>query len=246
MNLTLVVASLLILVVFKRMKSYLSWQGGILTVLSLYLLGVKFFVLSDFKSLGFRLDNINDTLLPTAIFTVLGIVILSAMRFKAKKFKAIKWFVSLLTFYLLFGILQQTFFQSIVTHTLSELLNNIVLVVIFSGVFFSAFHWDWKAKGLTFGFFTLLTGVVWAILFLNSPNIILLGVSQAILGSLYYFVVYRGNVLEDRVDSIKKNNIVTKLKSYEAKSRKAKKWIEKELDKDKKRIKSKVNGLRDR
>lgn len=230
LNLTLIVASLLILVVFKRMKSYFSWQGGTLTVLSLYLLVVKFFILSDFKSLGFRFDNINDTLLPIAIFTVLGIVILGATRFKAKKFKAIKWFVYLLTFYLFFGILQQAIFQSVVTHTLKELLDSTVITIIFSAIFYSAFHWDLELKGFTFGFLTLVAGVVWAALFLNSPNIILLGASHAILASLYYFVVHKGNVVEERLDSIKKNNVVTKLRSYGTKSRKAKKWIGKDLE----------------
>lgn len=206
LNLTLIVASLLILFVFKKMKSLFSRQGGILVILSAYLLGIKFFLLSDFKSLGFRIDNINDTLLPTAVFTMLGIVILGVMHFKVKRFKIIKWLLSLLTLYLFFGILQQTFFQSIVTHTLNELLNNAVLAIIFSGVFYSAFHWDWESKGFTFGFFTLLAGVVWAILFLSSPNIILLGASQAILGSLYYFIVYKGNILEERVNFVKRKN----------------------------------------
>ncbi len=246
LNLTLIVASLLIFFVFKKMKSLISKQGGVLIILSAYLLGIKVFLLSDFKSLGFRLDNINDTLLPTIIFTMLSIAILSVMRFRTRKFKVIKWFLSLLTLYLFFGILQQAFFQSVFTHTLKELLNNNVLVVIFSGVFYSAFHWDWRAKELTFGFLTLFAGVVWAILFLSSPNIILLGVSHAILASLYYFIVHKDNVLKERADSIRKKDIVTKLKSYEHKSYKAGKWIKKEIDTDKKRIKSKINELRSR
>ncbi len=165
-------------------------------VLSLYLLGIKFFLVRDFKSLGFRFDNINDTLLSIIIFTMLSIVILSVMRFKAKKFKIITWFLSLLGFYLFFGILQQAFFQSIVTHTLNDLLNNTVLVVIFSAIFFSSFHWNWRAKELRFGFLTLLAGVVWAILFLSSPNVFLLGASHAILASLYYFITNKDDVLK--------------------------------------------------
>jgi len=233
LNLTLVVASLLVFFVFKKMKSLISWRGGVLIISSLYLLGIKFFMLSDFKSLGFRLDNIGDTLLPTIIFTMLSVAILSVMGFKAKRFKVIKWFLSLLTLYLFFGILQQAFFQSIITHTLNELLDNTVLAVIFSGVFYSAFHWDWKLKGFTFGFLTLLAGVVWAILFLNSPNIILLGASHAILGSLYYFVAYKGDILEERADFVKKRDGLGKR-------------IKKEMNKDKERIKSGINGLRNR
>ncbi len=233
LNLTLVVASLLVFFVFKKMKSLISWRGGVLIISSLYLLGIKFFMLSDFKSLGFRLDNIGDTLLPTIIFTMLSVAILSVMGFKVKRFKVIKWFLSLLTLYLFFGILQQAFFQSIITHTLNELLDNTVLAVIFSGVFYSAFHWDWKLKGFTFGFLTLLAGVVWAILFLNSPNIILLGASHAILGSLYYFVAYKGDILEERADFVKKRDGLGKR-------------IKKEMNKDKERIKSGINGLRNR
>jgi len=204
LNISLIITSLVILFLFKKMKSLLSWQGIVFIISSGYVFVIKFFILSDFRSLGVRFDNFAETWLPITIFTVLGAVILGVMRFKDKKFKVVKWVCSLLTFYLFFGILQQAFFQAVVTHTLGELLGSTALVVIFSGIFYSAFHWDWELKGFTFGFLTLIAGSVWAMLFLTNPNIFLLGISHAILGSLYYFIVYKGNILEEQADLVKK------------------------------------------
>ena len=73
--------------------------------------------------------------------------------------------------------------------------------------FYSSFHWSWDAKGIKFGLLTLFGGIVWSILFLTSPNIILLGISHAILASLYYFIVYEGNILRNRIIFKKKKNI---------------------------------------
>lgn len=171
---------------------------------------LKLSVTHDFATLGFRTDNFGATLIPTSIFGALGIVVLFSMRFKEKKFKVFKWIISLITLYLAFGIVQQIFFQSIFTQTLSKVVDNKSLVVIFSSIFYSSFHWGWGPEGIRFGLLTLFAGVVWAILFLTSPNIYLLGFSHALLASIYYFMVRGDDILNVRL-SLRKGRGISKL-----------------------------------
>ena len=138
-------------------------------------------------------------ILSVFIFSALGAIVLAGIRFKAKKFKILSWFFSLSTVYLLFGIVQQIFFQAVFTDTLRYLVDDVSLVIIFSSVFYSSFHWNWDAKGIRFGLITLMSGVVWSVLYLKSPNIFLLGLSHGILASLYYFIVYEDNILRKKL-----------------------------------------------
>ncbi|MDP1710433.1 MAG: hypothetical protein Q8L46_00610 [candidate division WWE3 bacterium] len=87
------------------------------------------------------------------------------------------------------------------THTLQELLENKLLVVILSGAFFSSFHWGWNREGIGFGLLTLFLGFAFSTLFLQSPNVILLGVTHGILATLYYFVVSEENILDKRLSN---------------------------------------------
>ncbi|MFA4873594.1 MAG: CPBP family glutamic-type intramembrane protease [Patescibacteria group bacterium] len=211
LNLIIILVALVVFFIFKKTKDYLSWRGGALGLLVIILFVLKLISGADFASLGLRLDNYLDTLLPIIIFTLLGALILIAMRFRARKFKVGKWLLSLMSSYLVFGILQQLFFQSIFTSSLNELFDNQTLVVIFSSVYYSSFHWGWDAKGIKFGFLTLLSGMVWSILFLTSPNILLLGASHAVLASLYYFIVYEHNILEERLVFWRKKNFLQRM-----------------------------------
>jgi len=206
-NLIIVFIAFIVFFIFKKTKNYLTWQGGVLVCLVAVLFIFKLRSGADAAALGLRWNNLSDTLLATIIFTFLGALILITMRFKEKKFKVAKWFLSLTSIYLVFGILQQLFFQSIFTHSLQAVLKNPALVVIFSSVFYSSFHWGWDAKGIKFGFLTLFGGVVWSILFLTSPNVLLLGASHAVLASLYYFMVYEHNILEERLVFWHKKNL---------------------------------------
>lgn len=199
LNLIIIFLSFLTLFIYKKTRSYVSKAGLSLLVLFLVLVFIKIVLVKDILLIGFRLDNFSDTLLPLAIFTPLGAVILLTMRFKEKKFKVVNWIVALATLYLTFGVIQQIFFQSIFTHTLNSLLGDRTLTIIFSSVFYSSFHWGWDAKGIKFGLLTLFAGAVWSLLFLSSPNVIPLGLSHAVLASIYYFMVREDNVLERRL-----------------------------------------------
>ena len=191
-----------LLVLYKKTKSYISFKGlglAFLFLLSLFLT----FLSSSRQELGFNLDNLSKGFLPITIFVFFTASILFSMRHKSKKFKVLPWLLSLFTFYLLFGVIQQTFFLAIFTHTLNRVLEDKTLVIIFSSVFFSTFHWSWSPYGIKFGMLTLLAGVVNSLLYLSGTSIIILGFGHALIASLYYFIIYENNILEKRL-SLKK------------------------------------------
>lgn len=198
-NLLIILLSLLGFFVYKKTKSYLSIGGLVMLLMLVGVVLLKFSVVKDLSTVGFRINNFSDSLVSLIIFNAIGVVILFAMRFKAKKFKIFSWAASLLVLYLIFGLIQQTFFQAIFTHTLSQLVDDRSLVVIFSTLFYSSFHWGWETRQIKLGFMTLFAGAVWTMVYLRSPNIYLLAVSQGILASLYYFIVYPYDILGERL-----------------------------------------------
>jgi len=199
MNLLIIILCLVILFIYKKTKSYASGRGGVLFFTFAILAFIKFKTVASPSLLGFRMDNFRETLFPMAIFVFLGMTVLYSMRIKTQKFKVVRWLISLATLYLVFGIAQQTFFQSIFTHSLNTLLGNKVLAILLSGIFFATFHLREGTRGIRFGVMAFVGGVVMSYLFLTSPNIILLGVSHAILASGYYFWVNDENNLERRL-----------------------------------------------
>ena len=198
-NYSILLAGVVALFTFKRMKSYVSPYFFLLILAFLYSLFAKYYLSGGWQFLYLRIDNIQDTLFATLIFTLLGGLTIAAIRDKRKKFETLKWITSLVSLYLLFGIIQQIFFQAIVTSTINNLIENTNIVVVSSGLFFALFHWGWRPKGIRFGILSFIAGVVWAILFLKSPNTLLLGASHAILGGFYYSLVYEGNILQTKL-----------------------------------------------
>lgn len=208
LNIAIVFLSFSVLVIFKRTKSYLSTGGLLLIVSVLVLFLLKYLTVGNLSEIGFRTDNLGVNLIPASIYLALSVAVLFTMRYKPKKFKAVRWIFALITLYLVFGFLQQFFFQAIFTDTVSKLVDEELLVILFSSVFFSSFHWGWDFKGIRFGLMTLFGGVVMATLYLNSPNIYVLGIVHGILASFYYFIVYENNILEKRIHPNVKRSIL--------------------------------------
>lgn len=199
LNLLIIFLSLAGFFVYKKTKSYISVGGLTMIVMLSLAIILKLSLVKDLQVIGFRTDNFSGSLMPLIIFNAIGVVILFAMRFKAKKFKVFSWATSLVFLYLIFGLIQQTFFQAIFAHTLAEVISDKSLVVIFSTLFYSSFHWGWETRQIRLGFLTLFAGAIWTMIYLKSPNIYLLGVSHALLASLYYFIVYPYDILGDRL-----------------------------------------------
>jgi len=208
LNIAIVFLSFSVLVFFKRTRSYLSIGGLSLIVSVLVLFFLKYLTIGNLSEIGFRTDNISATIIPTSIYLALSVAILFTMRYKPKKFKAFRWIFALIFLYLVFGFLLQFFFQAIFTHTINKLVDEKILVILFSSVFFSSFHWGWDSKGIKFGLMTLFGGIVMSTLFLTSPNIYVLGITHGILASFYYFIVYEGNILEKRIHPNVKRSIL--------------------------------------
>ena len=196
MNLLIVFLCLVIFFVYNRTQNYLSIKGGIMYSLFLLVTFIKIRTGGSLIDLGFRLDNIAATLLPNILLVLGGTAVLYTMRTRIKKFKVFSWLISLVGLYFIFGIVQQFFFQSVFTHSLYGLLGSKLPVVVISGIFFASFHWG---RGLRFGLMALVAGSVMAYLFLAGPNVILLGVSHAILASVYYYFVDERDTLDNRL-----------------------------------------------
>lgn len=199
LNLFIILLCLSGFFVYKKTKSYISIGGLVMLLMLLSAVFLKFTVVKDLSVVGFRTDNFGDTLLPLVIFNAIGVVVLFAMRFKKKKFKVLSWLLSLVLLYLIFGLIQQIFFQAIFADTLNRLLGDKAYVVIFSTLFYSSFHWGWETRQIRLGFLTLFAGAVWTMIYLQSPNIYLLAASHAILASLYYFIVHPYDILSRRL-----------------------------------------------
>lgn len=210
LNLFIIFLCLLGFFVYKKTKSYLSLSGLTMFLMLAVAIFLKWNVVKNLSLIGFRTDNFSNTLVPLIIFNAIGVVVLFSMRFKTKRFKIFSWASSLVFLYLIFGFVQQTFFQGIFAHTLSQIIEDRGLVVIFSTIFYSSFHWGWETRQIKLGFMTLFAGAVWTILYLKSPNIYLLALSHALLASLYYYLVYPYDILKQRL-SLKSGKGLLKL-----------------------------------
>jgi hypothetical protein len=199
LNLLIIFLCLTLFVVYKRTKSYVSLNGLVMLLFFVILVFLKLTTVPDLRILGFRVDNFGDTLIPLIVYNAIGTAILFSMGYGGKRFKVFGWFISLVTLYFAFGVVQQIFFQSIITDTRSKVVGDHNLTILFSSIIYASFHWGWGIKKITFGFLTLIAGIVWSTLYLKSPNIYLLGLSHAILASIYYFRVRVDNILQSRL-----------------------------------------------
>lgn len=190
---------LLSLFIYKKTRSYVSFKGLALVVIFSFLAFIRFKTIGNPAALGLRFDNFGMTFLPTVAFVILGTTLLLNLRTKSKKFKVVAWLISLASLYLIFGIIQQIFFQSVFAYSLNNVLGNKPLTALFSGIFFSFFHWRAGTAGICFGLMALVAGIFFSYLFLTSPNIILLGLAHAFLASIYYFFVADSDTLERRL-----------------------------------------------
>lgn len=173
---------LIIYLIYRKTKNYISWKGASIFVIFIIIFLIT---LSSFGAtkLGIRFDNFLEAGIPTLIFTIIGVIIL----FTIGKHKS-KTRLRLLTLYLIFGITQQLFFQSIFHLTIFSLVNIKAVSIILTAIFVSLFHID---KNKTLFCLTLVSALVWSTIFLYYPNILILGISHAILAYLYYTKIYK-------------------------------------------------------
>ncbi len=180
-----------ILIIYLNTKKYYSIQA-----LSIILLFIVLIILK-IKEISLNL-NFDKILLPVIIFTVIAIPVLIYLGYKNHLLRIPKWFFPLLPLYLIFGIGQQILYQSIFHNSINHLLNNQILSVLLTSIFFIAFHIDKKHHYRLLKIITI-PAIFWTIMFAIQPNVIILGISHGILASLYYIFEFKKNIIKQEV-----------------------------------------------
>lgn len=134
-----------------------------------------------------------------SIVTLFGaiILILYTIFFKPDALATINYKSILIKFagYLFYGTVQSVVFFGFILTRLREILDNItktdqnflhrLTVVFLTSLLFSAFH----TPNAPLMACTLFTGFIWAWIFYQRPNILLMGLSHAVLGTVLHRVV---------------------------------------------------------
>ena len=182
----------LVYLIYKRTINYTSLNGIFMFVAFILAFLLKLNS-SGFERMGLRVDNFFEAAIPAGIITIIGfLVFFIFLQEKKLTFKP-----ELFLLYLIFGILQTIFFQSVFNLTIYDLFNSKTLSILFTTAFFSLFHYNKKNK--TFFILAILGGLAWSTIFLYSPNVFALGFSHAIIAYFYYNLLYKGNILKKRI-----------------------------------------------
>lgn len=133
-------------------------------------------------------------------FTALMICVIIIFGIKDKK--PLKWSIMVFFLYIPFGILQEILFQFVFTDTLFELTGNPYITIFLSSIYYMLFH-----LRLDLGTFTFIAGLFWSYFYLAFGNVFWIGISHAILGTMYYVFMYKGNALKNKLNYFKNSEI---------------------------------------
>jgi hypothetical protein len=142
-----------------------------------------------------------------AIFTAIALVVLGVYfsltrKSEAKpKSKSIQYILKLFVVYFFFALIEQVFFQFVVSETIADLVSNFWTTVLISSIFFTLFHFQKYSpiERILFASGAFLMQVVYVSIYLTYGNIIWLAVSMAIIATTYYSFIYQGDILKSRI-----------------------------------------------
>lgn len=150
----------------------------------------------DLKKIGVRLDNIKNSIFPYMIFTIMGVILLIFIS-KLLKNKPDKNFYKQKHFifgFLILSILQEFLFRGFLIVKLSEIMNPSILIILVNALLFTFMHIIYfNKKSIIILLF--LSGIVFAYLYLNYPNLIIISISHSILN---YVAVMFGYFSEEK------------------------------------------------
>lgn len=166
---------------------------GILIVLfaSLALL-IKIIFIKEVNYKVFVPDTLLISGIINLVFSIIGLLLILALRIKNRKFK-LGFFFKLFIIYLPFALLQQIFFQYIFLDTLSSFFASKLLVLTLGVLFFNSAHLPRETAKITV--FSFIAGTVWMWTYISYGNILWPMLSHAILAPLYYCFVHPSNRL---------------------------------------------------
>lgn len=137
-----------------------------------------------FRSLGFRVDNVNKAALPYFIFTFLGILLVfAAAGFYQKPIQDLTENTHFLYGFILLSFFQELLFRSYLIPTLDLLLKNTSFKVLVNAFLFAAIHLFFPQPIPVF-VMTFLMGAGLTLLYIKYPNIILATASHALINAL--------------------------------------------------------------
>ena len=183
--------SFFLLVTYLYTKKYTSWNGALMLITVLIILILKL-------KMGTGLLYSKDTLLQSGILTLAFTLIFSGAIIPLKKKKQVstKYILLLFTLYLVFGFVQQLFFQYIFLETIFNLSNSFLFSIIITTVFYGYFHLQYKL----FFIGTMLVNHVWSTIYLRYGNIIWPALSHAILATLFYILIYDKDPIREKLN----------------------------------------------
>ena len=182
----------LLFIIYATTKNYDSFKGILLLILGFSALFLKIFFVHIQTKFSVESTFLISGLI-TGGFTLFGVVILLFIR-KYKKYN-LKYFFTLLILYILFGFIQQLFFQFVILETLFYLINSYVPTILLSALFYGLFH----KRNLLFFITTFAAGLIWSTTYLYFGNLIWLGISHGVLATFAYTGFVKKDMIKDKL-----------------------------------------------
>ncbi len=182
-----------LLLYFKKIN--FKYRIHILSLICILVLGIMFFEKWSLFDLGIRVDNIKDSLLPYIYFIVIGsfsLILISKVlkNVPEKHFYKQKHF---LFGFVLLSVLQEFLFRSFLIAKLETIFNSMILIILVNTILFTFMHIIYFNKKSVL-ILLFLSGMIFAYLYLNYPNLILISIVHSILN---YIAVLFGYFSEE-------------------------------------------------
>lgn len=184
----------IMLLYFKKIN--FKYRIHVLILICLVTTFIIIFEKWSLNDLGIRIDNIKEGLIPYTLFTIIGIICLIIVARILKKKPEEKFYKQLhfIFGFVILSILQEFLFRGFLIVKLSSFINLPVLIIFINAILFTVMHFIYfnEKSVLILLFFS---GIFFAYLYLNYPNLILISVSHSILN---YFAVMFGLFSEEK------------------------------------------------
>lgn len=169
-----------LLIYFKKIN--FKYRIHVLCAIILISIIIIIFDKSTLYDLGLRTDNLKDGLIPYSIFAVSGTLAL-LLTAKALKLKPDKSFYKQKHFifgFIILSILQEFLFRSFLMPKLISFINIEFLIILINASLFTFMHIIYFNKRVAL-ILLFCSGIVFAYLYLNYPNLILISIVHSIL-----------------------------------------------------------------
>ncbi len=159
-----------------------KYRDAVLVTFSLIILVIIIKGHWTLKSLGIRTDNLLSSIIPYAVFTLIGLIVIFILAKSFHRTHADKWWSKENYFFIpvLLTIFQEFAFRSFLMPQLESIFSSIIIIILINALLFSFLHimFPNPLLLLPIGF---LAGIGFAFMYYFYPNLILISISHAIL-----------------------------------------------------------------